>query len=95
MAIDDLHCLRCFDEMTIGIAIDPGKPRRHCFPHFHEVSNYWTLKIIEVMKCPSCGYSDDGTIDTPEDFRRSYHPTDNSKVMNSVVDYFASIGHTE
>ena len=59
-----MQCPICKVDMKIGIAIDAGsseKARGIAFvQHFITVES---LKLIEVYKCPKCGYSDDG-VDT-------------------------------
>lgn len=49
-------CYRCKNELGIGIAIEPP-PNESLIPW--PLSNEKTLKIIKVLKCPSCGHSED------------------------------------
>jgi hypothetical protein len=60
--------------------------RSDCICRWIPTVTYESLKIIEVMKCPSCGYSDDGSVNKSSDYQ-SYHPTDNSQMVDSVVDF--------
>lgn len=57
-----MKCPKCNTSMGIGIAIDadPHEQAR-AITWFQHYITYETLKLIEVYKCPNCGYSDDGT----------------------------------
>lgn len=46
--------------MEIGQAIDPNPGNfRGIVPQIYPVT-YKNIKLIDVWKCPKCGYSDDG-----------------------------------
>ena len=57
-----MKCPRCNVEMTKGMAIETynGPPYRS-ITFFQHVIDHETLKLIECLKCPKCGYSNDGT----------------------------------
>lgn len=56
-----MKCPKCNVEMKVGFAIKPmfNEKCRTILPLKHELT-YEEMKIIEVLKCISCGYSDDG-----------------------------------
>ena len=52
-------CPKCKVEMEIGQAIDPNPGNfRGIVPQIYSVT-YKNIKLIDVWKCPKCGYSDD------------------------------------
>ena len=55
-------CPRCDVELVPGIAINPGSRGipDHAIVSSQYVANASTLQIINILKCPKCGYSDDG-----------------------------------
>jgi hypothetical protein len=54
-------CPRCKVELLPGIAIDPGsKGIARRIMDCHYIADAKTIEIIDVLKCPKCGYSDDG-----------------------------------
>jgi len=56
-----MKCPHCNIELVLGLAIKPD-------PLFgvttispcQQIVNSKTLQLINVLKCPKCGYSDDG-----------------------------------
>lgn len=56
-----MKCPRCNVEMVKGQAIDgfSGRPVRS-IAAFQAVVDHKTLKLVECLKCPKCGHSDDG-----------------------------------
>ena len=52
-----MKCPKCNVEMKWGIAIDPNV-QGSIVPIANKTVD--TLKLIDVLKCPKCGYSDDG-----------------------------------
>ncbi len=54
-----MKCSRCNTEMVAGIALDDGWTYG-CLGARYEVFNDDTIKIIDYLKCPSCGHSDTG-----------------------------------
>jgi predicted RNA-binding Zn-ribbon protein involved in translation (DUF1610 family) len=56
-------CPKCDEKMEWGIAIHPGyeEDARYIMPQTF-ILNSETIKIIDVLKCPKCGFSDDGKI---------------------------------
>lgn len=57
---DVMHCPRCNIEMKWGIAISPDMEANALYIHRPPMINTETLELIDVLKCPKCGYSDDG-----------------------------------
>ena len=55
-----MKCQRCDIEMEFGIAIKPDKEVNALYIHPPPMINAETLELIDVLKCPKCGYSDDG-----------------------------------
>ncbi len=54
-------CPKCKVELVTGMAIEPGsRGVSRSINGYQYVSNAETMEIIEVLKCPKCGYSDDG-----------------------------------
>lgn len=54
-------CPKCKIEMQLGIAIDTGPYGHNCILCTSPaLINKDTLKIVDVLKCPKCGHSDDG-----------------------------------
>lgn len=56
-----MDCPKCKAELVQGIAINPVRDynNRYVIAN-NRFSTYKTLKIINVLKCPLCGYSDNG-----------------------------------
>ena len=52
-------CPKCNVEMVKGIAIDPERDAyaRGIVPQIRYLKD---PQLIDVLKCPKCGYSDDG-----------------------------------
>lgn len=56
-----MTCPTCKIEMKLGIAIDAGtKELSRAIIFIDKTIEAKHLKLIHVLKCPSCGYSDDG-----------------------------------
>jgi Zn-finger nucleic acid-binding protein len=53
-------CPRCDIEMVPGQAIQPDRKSNVLYIAEPPMINFQTLRLIEVLKCPQCGYSDDG-----------------------------------
>jgi hypothetical protein len=57
-----MKCPKCKIDMVKGIAIEASEPNYcGCLFTIPKITAE-TLKIIECMKCPICGYSDDDTL---------------------------------
>lgn len=54
-----MKCKRCDIEMEEGVAILTREDHLRCFMGTFTVTAE-NLKLIKVLKCPQCGYSDDG-----------------------------------
>lgn len=52
-------CPRCNIEMGVGIGIDYNNRGSACTGFGTLYLNHRTLKVIDCLKCPKCGYSDD------------------------------------
>lgn len=52
-------CPRCKIEMVEGKAIDYDDSGNVCFGFGRKHITNETLKLVECLKCPSCGHSDD------------------------------------
>jgi hypothetical protein len=46
--------------MELGIAIKPDMEANALYVCPQPMINAETLELIDVLKCPKCGYSDDG-----------------------------------
>jgi hypothetical protein len=55
-----MNCPRCDIEMKLGIAIRPEMEWNALYVCQQPMINAETLELIDVLKCPKCGYSDDG-----------------------------------
>ena len=55
-----MKCVRCDIEMELGIAIKPDMEANALYVCPQPMINAETLELIDVLKCPKCGYSDDG-----------------------------------
>jgi len=55
-----MKCPRCNVEMVPGKAIDPAMKSNTLYEI--EIPNVTakTLRLIDVLKCPECGHSEDG-----------------------------------
>ncbi len=53
-------CPRCNVELKLGIAIDPRTDKNTLFYRQQYPLTADELELINVLKCPKCGYSDDG-----------------------------------
>lgn len=53
-----MKCPKCKVELEKGIAIDPQDNYSSCWGNKISTT-YRNMEIIEVMKCPKCGYSND------------------------------------
>lgn len=51
-----MNCPKCDVELKWGIAIDADP--HGIVPNVNKTVD--TLELIDVLKCPKCGYSDDG-----------------------------------
>lgn len=57
-----MKCPRCDVVMVNGIAIEPAIRDSHSrVMELKKTVTYSELKLIDILKCPICGYSDDGT----------------------------------
>jgi hypothetical protein len=60
-----MQCPKCNVELKEGIAIKSSYQTSGCI--FGPVLiNGNTLKLIDCLKCPKCGYSDDGVVIEPQ-----------------------------
>lgn len=58
-----MRCPKCDTTMVKGIAIDPGDMGNcRTIAQMDYRINAETLKIIDVLKCPKCGHSDNGSM---------------------------------
>ncbi len=53
-------CPRCDIEMKWGIAIDPHSDANARYIVPRAPLTIKDIELIDVLKCPKCGYSDDG-----------------------------------
>jgi Zn-finger nucleic acid-binding protein len=53
-------CPKCNIEMIMGIAIDPKFDHRAHYIMSVKPLSHDEVDIINVLKCPKCGHSDDG-----------------------------------
>jgi len=57
-------CPKCQVEMKKGIAICPKiDPYARCIVPQTDIIPHKALRLIDVFKCPKCGYSDNGKRD--------------------------------
>lgn len=55
-----VKCPKCEIELVDGIAIKPDMVKNAFYCIRPPMINAETLRLINVLKCPKCGYSDDG-----------------------------------
>ena len=55
-----MNCLKCETEMGLGIAIRPDTESGALYIVRPPMINAETLELIDVLKCPACGHSNDG-----------------------------------
>ena len=55
-----MNCPKCGTEMRLGKAIKPDTEANALYIAPQPMINADTLELISVLKCPVCGYSDDG-----------------------------------
>lgn len=55
-----MKCLKCGIEMLPGIAIKTNTEVNALYIICQPMINAETLELIDVLKCPMCGYSNDG-----------------------------------
>jgi len=54
-----MNCPKCGTEMKLGRAIDPIEESNCHYFAPQPLINSETLRLIDVLKCPKCGHSDD------------------------------------
>jgi Zn-finger nucleic acid-binding protein len=61
-------CPRCHVELKWGIAIDShtDPDAKYIAPQGRFTAK--DVELVDVLKCPKCGYSDDGATVNPVDF---------------------------
>lgn len=58
-----MRCPKCDATMEKGIAIDSvDSGRCRYLVQFDQTITSETLRLIDVLKCPKCGHSDDGSL---------------------------------
>lgn len=55
----DTKCPKCKTEMVVGQAIEARSTDNVCTGFGVPMLNKDTLRLIECLKCPECGHSDD------------------------------------
>jgi len=55
-----MNCPKCETEMIPGKAIRPDTEKDVLYIVRPPMINAETLELIDVLKCPACGHSDDG-----------------------------------
>lgn len=53
-------CPHCDIDLATGLAIKPNPEDVRGAPGFNPVVTHKNLEFVECLKCPKCGYSDDG-----------------------------------
>lgn len=55
-----MNCPKCKTQMILGKAIKPNSEANALYVIEPPLINAKTLKLIDVLKCPACGHSDNG-----------------------------------
>ena len=54
-----MNCPKCGTEMLLGTAIKPNTEANALYVIQPQLLNSETLKLIDVLKCPACGHSEE------------------------------------